>query len=235
MLSVMEVSGNHHDIIRQRLGSGSKTSIGTKWVAIKVYAEFERLLTGVEDWGTLVNKIYEAYDHYVKQTIYDTMVGYNSTIAASYKKTGSVTADNLRDLCEFVEMITGHKVIVMGTRTALRKVTALQNSQYISEEMKNEHYKNGILGTWEGFELVEIPQGFKKNDTTQNLVANNVLWIMPVVDNKFIKVVNEGDVQVTQVTDSATNVDMTSEYEMQQKIGVGIIFNMAFGVYSITA
>lgn len=153
MLSVMKVSGNHHDIIRQRLGAGSKTSVTTYWVGLKVYAEFERLTTGVEDWGTFITKIYEAYDLYIKQTIYDTMVGYKDKIAATYKKTGSVTAENLRDLCELVEMVTGHPVVIMGTRTALRNVTALQNAQFVSDAMKNEHYTTGMLGMWEGYEF----------------------------------------------------------------------------------
>ena len=34
VLSVMKVAGNHHDIIRQRLGAGSVTSIATYWCAV---------------------------------------------------------------------------------------------------------------------------------------------------------------------------------------------------------
>ena len=153
ILSVMEISGNHHDIIRQRLGAGTKTSVSTKYVGLKVYAEFERLTTGVEDWATFVTKIYEGYDLYIKQTIYDTMVGYKDKIAATFKKTGTVTAETLRELCELVEMVTGRPVIIMGTRTALRNVTALQNAQFISDAMKNEHYTTGLLGMWEGYEF----------------------------------------------------------------------------------
>lgn len=235
MLSVMDISGNHHDIIRQRLGAGTKTSVTTKWVGLKVYAEFERLTTGVEDWGTFVSKIYEAYDYYIKQTIYDAMIGYADAIAATYKKTGTLTAETLRELCEFIERVTGYKVIIMGTRSALRGVTALQNAQFISDDMKQEHYKTGMLGMWEGYELIEIPQGFKRNDLTQNLVANDLLWIMPVADNKFIKLVNEGETQVYQVTDAGAHMDMTYDFEMQQKLGVAILFNLAFGVYKITA
>ena len=74
------------------------------------------------------------------------MVGYADAIAATYKKTGSLTAENLRELCEFIERVTGCKVIIMGTRTALRGVTALQNAQFISDDMKQEHYKTGMLG-----------------------------------------------------------------------------------------
>ena len=146
ILSVMEVSGNHHDIIRQRLGAGTTTSVATKWIGIKIYSEFERVMTGADDWAKFVQKVYEAYDHYIKQTIYDTMAGYTNSIPSLYKKTGTVTKENLDALCDAVAIATGLPVMIMGTRTALSKVTALQNATYVSDSMKEEHYRTGFLG-----------------------------------------------------------------------------------------
>ena len=62
----MRVAGNHHDIIRQRLAGGSVKSLETYWVAIKIYAEFERVVMGLEDWAKFITKVYEAYDRYIK-------------------------------------------------------------------------------------------------------------------------------------------------------------------------
>ena len=97
--------------------------------------------------------MYEAYDRYVKNTIYDAMVGYATALTGQFKKTGSLTADNLNALCDLVSTATGYPVMIMGTRTALSKVTALQNSLYISDVMKEEHRTNGLLGMWEGKEF----------------------------------------------------------------------------------
>ena len=97
--------------------------------------------------------MYEAYDRYVKNTIYDAMVGYANALTGMFKKTGSLTADILNELCDLVSTATGRPVMIMGTRTALSKVTALQNAAYISDSMKEEHYKNGFLGMWEGKEF----------------------------------------------------------------------------------
>lgn len=36
VLSVMKVSGNHHDIIRQRIGEGKTFSVETSWIAVKL-------------------------------------------------------------------------------------------------------------------------------------------------------------------------------------------------------
>lgn len=233
ILSVMKLAGGHHDIVRQRLGAGKVQSIATYWCGAKVYAEFERVVMGADDFATFVNKMYEAYDRYVKNTIYDTMVGYANALTGQFKKTGSVTAENLNALCDLVSTGTGYPVMIMGTRTALSKITALQNASYISDAMKDEHYHNGILGMWEGKELVEIPQVFEKNKIGTYKIDNTLLWVMPVTDLKFIKVVNEGDTQLSQINDKDVNMDMTYSAEMQTKLGVAVMLNSAFGVYDI--
>ena len=233
VLSVMKVAGNHHDIIRQRLGAGAVTSIATYWCAVKVYAEFERVVMGAEDFATFVNKMYEAYDRYVKNTVYDAMIGYATTLVGQFKKTGSLTNENLNELCDLVETATGYPVRIMGTRTALKKVIALQNGEYISDSMKEEHYKTGLLGMFEGRELIEIPQVFEKNKVGAYKIDNTILWLMPASEEKFIKLVNEGDTQLRAITDKDTLMDMTYEQEMMTKLGVAVMLNSAFGVWDI--
>ena len=153
VLSVMKIAGNHHDIIRQRLAGGAVESIKTYWVGIKIYAEFERVVMGLEDWAKFITKVYEAYDRYIKNTVYDAMVGHANALTGQFKKTGSMTAENLNALCDLVSTATGMPVMIMGTRVALAKVIDLQTASYISESMKNEHYRTGLLGMWEGKEF----------------------------------------------------------------------------------
>lgn len=235
ILSVMKVSGNHHDIVRQRLGAGTVQSISTYWCAVKVYAEFERVVTGAEEFAKFVNKMYDAYDRYVKNALYDAMVGYATGLTGQFKKTGSITAENLNALCDLVSTATGYPAMIMGTRTALSKVIGLQNAQYISDAMKDEHYRTGTLGMWEGKELVEIPQVFEKGKVGAYKIDNTLLWVMPVTDLKFIKLVNEGDTQLRAIADKDTNMDMTYEQEIQTKLGVAVMLNSAFGVYDLDA
>ena len=179
--------------------------------------------------------MYEAYDRYVKNALYDAMIGYANDLDTDFKTTGSVTTDKLNALCELVSTATGYPVMIMGTQTALSKVIALQNSNYISDAMKDEHYRTGLLGMWEGKELVAIPQVFEKGKVGQYKIDNTLLWVMPVADLKFIKLVNEGDTQLRAITDKDTNMDMTYEQELQTKLGVAVMLNSAFGVYDIDA
>ena len=235
ILSVMRVAGNHHDIIRQRLAGGSVRSLETYWVAIKIYAEFERVVMGLEDWAKFITKVYEAYDRYIKNTVYDTMVGYATSLTGEFKKTGSMTAEDLNALCDLVSTATGMPVMIMGTRTALSNVIKLQNGTYISDAMKDEHYRTGTLGMWEGKELVEIPQIFEKGKVGAYKLDNTLIWVMPVSEEKFIKVVNEGDTQLKTVADKDVNMDATYEYELQTKLGCGVMLNGAFGCFDIDA
>ena len=235
IMSIMKIAGNHHNIIRQRLGAGTVKSIETYWCGAKVYAEFERVMTGAEDFAKFINKVYDAYDRYIKNAIYDTMVDYSTNLTGMFKKTGSITAQNLRDLCDLVSTAMGMPVMIMGTRTALQNVVALTGVDYLSSNMKDELHRTGTMTIWQGIELVEIPQVFERNKVGQYKIDSTLLWIMPQTEEKWIKLVNEGDTQISQVADKDTNRDLTYEYEMQTKLGIGILLNGVFGVYDIDA
>lgn len=244
LLTVSKVSGNHWDIDRQRLGKGASFSVETSWYGIAVYSEYERLLTGAEDFSTFVNKLYEAVDRYVNESIYQAMLSASEQLPGGtdgngqWVKTGALdAAEKIKflQLIEDVQMATGMEVVIMGTKTALSRLEAMQDINWISEDMKVARNTTGKIGYWEGIRLVEIKQGFKLNDTSARLVDDKHLLIMPVGENKFIKVVNEGQPEMRQVNDNTFHQDMTYDYRYMWKMGVGVQINLLFGVYNIVA
>ena len=109
----------------------------------------ERLLTGVEDFATLVGKITEAFDRYVNQALYETLMGIGSTLGAQWYKSSAINAstkETLRTLCMDVGMASDSEVVIMGTRAALASVFDLTNVSWASSEMKNEKYTTGRFG-----------------------------------------------------------------------------------------
>ena len=166
ILTVSKVSGNHWDLDRQRLGKGSTFSIETSWYGIAIYSEYEKLLTGLEDFATFVTKIYEAIDRFVNETIYQALMDAAEKLpggasgAGQWVKTGDLndsTRSTLVQLVEDVQMATGaNEVVIMGTRSALAKVTGLQNVDWISNSMKEERHTTGRIGMWEGIRLKYI-------------------------------------------------------------------------------
>ena len=242
ILSVSKVSGNHWDIDRQRLGKGASYSVETSWYGIAVYSEYERLLTGAEDFATFVTKLYEAVDKFVNESIYQAMVSAaaqlpgGATGSGQWVKTGALGSAEkavFMQLIEDVQMATGMEVVIMGTKTALSKLEGMQDINWVSDEMKAQRNTAGRIGYFEGVRLVEIKQGFRLNDTANRLVDDKQLLIMPVGDNKFIKVVNEGQPEMRQVNDNTVNQDMTYDYRYMFKMGVAVQIGLLFGVYNI--
>ena len=242
ILSVSKVSGNHWDLDRVKLGKGTTFSVTTSWYGIAVYEEYERLLTGASDFARFVTKLYEAVDRFVNESIYQAFVSAAEQLpggaggSGQWVKTGaldSAAKDKFMTLIEDVQMATGMDVVIMGTKVALSKLEGMQDINWISSNMKEERYTTGKLGYWEGVRLVEIKQGFRLNDTTQRLVNDQQLFIMPVGDNRFVKVVNEGQPEMRQVQDNTTNLDMTYDYRYMFKMGVGVQIGLRFGVWNI--
>ena len=137
-------------------------------------------------------------------------------------------------------MATGSEVTIFGARSALSALTAMADVNWAPEYAKNEYYKNGgVLGTFEGIAVAEIGQGLKRgaginSASVEYMLDTDRLYIIPTgVANKFIKLVNYGETQVSQVTDKDTNRDMSYEYEVLYKMGINVILNTVFGVWEI--
>ena len=197
-------------------------------------------MNGNVDWAEFIQKVYEAIDKKFNAMIFSTFGTLSTYLPAGNQWVKSsplsaATKDTFLQLLQDVETANGTEVVIMGTRFALAKLTALEEVNWISEDMKKERNTTGRVGYWMGYRMVELPQVFADNDTTTRLMSNDVLYIMPVADNKFIKVFYEGDPIIKEVTDGNVNTDMTLEYEYQVKMGIGVIIGRLFGIWNITS
>jgi hypothetical protein len=240
VLTVSELAGGHHNLYRQRLPEGKVFTIPTSWWGVKIYAEFLRFIAGKVDWAKFIQEVYKAFDKKVNSLLYAALnsVGDQLPAGGQWVKNIPLTSETkatFDELIEDVKTANGSDVTLMGTRTALGKLVNLDNVNWISEQAKNDRYTMGRLGFYEGVRLAEIPQVFADNDTTTKLVDDARILVMPNLDNKFIKMFNEGLAQIKEISDGTTNTDMTMEYEYQRKMGVGVVIGRLFGIVNITA
>lgn len=244
-LIVNRLSGGHWDIKRQRLGRGQEYSVETEWYGLGIYAEFERLLAGYENWSAFINKISEAFTVYINNKLFAATMGAISNLpnAARFHKTLSFAAadasrDSIMELTEDIQLFTGQDVAILGTMPALAKLRRLEDVNWISAEAKTELFRTGRLGTFMGIRLIELRQAL--DPKTYNRMVNpsaDTLLFMPTGsnnNNKFIKLVYEGDARILHVQDETTLQDMTYEYKYQQKLGLSTVFGYQFGVVTIT-
>lgn len=200
-------------------------------------------MTGAEDWAAFVAKVADAINRYLYDALYAALRGAKDNLGANWVKSGALEAANkstLVKLCQDISMATGSEVTIFGARSALSSLTAMADVNWAPESIKEEYYRNGgILGNWEGFAVAEIGQGLKRgaginSASVDYMLDTDRLYVIPTsVANKFIKVVNYGETQISQVTDKDTNRDMSYEYEVLYRLGISVILNTVFGVWEI--
>lgn len=208
---------------------GESFNVHTDWYGIKIYQDFELYMAGRIDWAEYIRKLYEALDKKINDMLYGAFMGLDEQVPAAYQMTGTITEATILEKAEMVEVATGHPVMIAGTRASLSKIAGLTSADMWSSEMKNERNTLGGLGTWNGIPLMRVPQVFEQNTRTF-AYPDNKFYILPMTDNKPIKLVYEGDYEYVEDTQSTSRQDMTIEAEYMTKLGVATIIGLDFAV-----
>lgn len=226
LLTVSKFSGNHWDLNRQRIDGGTSFAVKTEYYGIKVYEHFTRFLAGRIDWVALVNKIQESVDKFVAEFIYASFMQATTSLPAEFKFAGAYDEDEIIKVADHVSAANGGSPITLvGTRNAISKLQGASNMD-MSDNMRDQLNSNGYVQVWKGIPCVVLPQLHKSNsfefifDDSKILVLTN--------DVKPVKLINEGEVLVKEVSDGTTNMDMSIEHAVMFKLGVSVIFNRMY-------
>lgn len=227
---VADAANGTQGIRRQRLNVGENVKVKTQLKVIKVYEELNRLLAGRVDFNVFIDKVGESMTKDVFADIYNTFNGISATTAglnSTYVISGAFAEDDLIELIEHVEASTGKTAKIIGTKTALRKVTTAE----IADEAKSDKYNVGYYGKFNGTDMVGVKQQHKVG--TDTFILDNSKVYVIASDDKPIKVTDEGE-GLLSTTDPLQNGDLTQEYLYGQMIGVGLLVNGKLGVYTIS-
>lgn len=240
LLQVSKFAGNHHDIVRQALRSGTSYRVQTSWYVIKVYAEYELFMLGRVDWTGMVDRIYRSIDDYRYSALYTAFMSMDQSLPSDMileTPLSDSTKDAVIEQIEAVKAATGRDVLLVGTRTAIQKLQNTINYNMFSNDMKNERHQNGILGMWEGYNCLALSRVNKQGtrDSVFSADDNKKIFILPVdADFKPIKVVMAGDVQYSERDmDGMDFMDQTIEADVKYQEGIAVIINQIFGEIKI--
>lgn len=240
VITVAEIADGHHSLERQRLGAGREFSVKVKSYGAKVYMEMSRFLQGVEDWSELVGAVAIAFTRLINSMLHEAFMNAGSTLPSptQWNIRGELKPENhdkFVKLITDVQLATGGTVTIVGTKAALAGLKNLGDVQWISEEAKSDIYNTGRIGTFEGTQLLELPQAFAVNDTSKYLEDDTKLMFLPSNIDKFIKMYYEGMEETHEVSEIADNADDTKEYEFKNRFGIETMTNVRFGTWTIGA
>lgn len=142
-LIVSDASYGVTGIRRQRLGRKEKYNVETTLKIVKVYDELKRLLAKRINFNEFIKKVGDAFlkDRY--NNIYTAFDGISATtrgLNSTYVKTGSYSEAELLTQIEHVEAANEAIATIIGTKTALRKITTAS----VSDEAKTDMYNMGL-------------------------------------------------------------------------------------------
>lgn len=232
ILTVSEHSGTHWNIRRQKYEGGTKFPIKVKKYSIGVYADFYAFLTGRVSFQKLIDKTAQALRLKVYEEIAASFASGAAQLPAPFVATGTYSEQDLIEVYDHVQAANGTRPVIVGTKSALAKVTAGMGVEWYSSDMKNERNNTGRIGTYLGMELVELPVAHKAN-SFDFAYDNNQLLILPNSDDKFVKFVYEGDEEIKQTENQRENNDMSFEYLYLTRFGTATVFSSMFGIYNM--
>ena len=237
ILSVAKAGTSHHDHIMQRIGAGQPITIPTALYVVKVGADINKYVAGQLDWTKLVAKIAEAYTAKIQETVYAAVANAYQSLpvqTASFIGTGTLVKANFDAIIENVSAANGGApVVLMGTKAALANLSSLVPVNWIADGQKDNFANSGLIGIYEGNVLVEIPQRFTDKTLTSKIFPSNVIMIMPKLEDKFVKLVDEGDTQILEKTERGDYLSDIQSYEVQRRFGVGVVIGRQFGQWTI--
>lgn len=241
LLSVVKIAGDHHDFTLQRLGSGEATSVTTSVYGIAVGADIDLYLAGRLDWAKFTKQCSDAFVRKIQDDAYAAVMNAGTKLPSMFKGTGALNADAKAEFDQLIEDVSTANgncpVYILGTNTALKKLNALADVTWADESAKKAMTAYGRLGSYETTDLVEIPQrfavGFKDLPEEQKrLITSGKILILPAVEDKFVKFVDVGETEITEVNEKAARNDDTMKYEVQRAMGVGVQLGRYFGMWT---
>jgi hypothetical protein len=160
-------------------------------------------------------------------------------VTSGFVNTGALSASTKEDFDEIVDNVRTlyGDAIILGTKTALRKITGLANVQWASEGQKEEIAGMGRLGSYEGTTMVEIEQRFADKTLTSKLMDDTKIYILPSDDYKLVEFVTRGETELDEITEKGEEhgrIDDIGKYELQYEQAVAVKANRQFGVWTIT-
>ena len=225
-----ELANGTQALRRQRLDAGESVVVKTTPYGVRVYEELRRLMAGRVDFNTFIDKVSKAAIKAQRNAIHAAFNGISAATAglnSTYVISGTYSEDDLMELGKQVEAKTGMPAKIIGTKTALRKVT----TAVVSDEAKSDMYNVGYFGKWNGVPMIAMKQVHKEGPDSF-MLDNNKLYVV-AGDDKMIKFVNEGEGLIVN-GDPTSNQDLTQEYTYIQSWGIAVMVNSAMGIYTIT-
>lgn len=198
---------------------GRSLEVGTAAIGGAARIGFEEVLDGRIQFSELTSLVMEGMDEYIYREIaraLEAMIkGLPAVQRAEVAGFDEATMDELLAIAD-----SYGKASIYCTFEFASKM--IPNNSWVSDDMKNQLWRDGRLGDYKGHSVIILPQSMVDEQNLEKVIDPAQAYIIPVgQDAKPVKIVFEGPTCVRTVTD---NDDWSQDFQTYKKFGIATFF-----------
>lgn len=197
---------------------GKSLEVGTAAIGGAARIGFEEMLDGRIQFSELTSLVMEGMDEFIYREIAKALEAVVKELPpvqrAEVAGFDEATMDELLAIAD-----TYGRASIYCTFEFAAKM--LPQTNWVSDDMKNRLWADGWLGNYKGHNVVILPQSVVDETNMEKVIDPAQAYIMPVGQDKPVKIVFEGPTAVRTVED---NDDWSMDFQTYKKFGVATFF-----------
>ena len=208
---------------------GQSYEVTTNAIGGAAQIGFEEFLDGRVDFAEVLDVVLEGLDACIYIEIEKQLRGAINALQAANKSTQTTFVEKEFDRLIGIADSYGSKSTLYCTFEFA--ATIVPDTNWISEQQKNEKWTNGFIANYKGHRVIILPQSYEDEKNTTKVIDPSYCYIIPTGAEKPVKIALEGGT----IVDEYANYDRSKEVQVYKKIGVRAIFSNAICVYQNTS
>ena len=194
------------------------------------YIDFERFLSGDEDWADYMEALMDGMLHRIYKEIYNELINGAALLGKMNKKdtVGSFSTADLDALLKIIKAY-GDPVIVATSDYINDMGDAVVASAGVTDADKEEIRNYGRVLKYKGAPVIELPVSYEDETNTTEVFGGKFAFVLPSSGYKILMVAFEGNT----IVDDWTNRDRSMEIQAYKKMGTAIVTGNNWGLNTI--
>lgn len=191
------------------------------------YIDFERFLSGDEDWADYMEALMDGMLHRIYKEIYNELMNGAALLGKMNKKetVGSFSTADLDALLKIIKAY-GDPVIVATSDYINDMGDKVVESAGVTDADKEEIRNYGRILKYKGAPVVELPVSYEDETNTKEVFGGKFAFVLPSSGYKILMVAFEGNT----IVDDWTNRDRSMEIQAYKKMGTAIVTGNNWGL-----
>lgn len=200
--------------------------VNTFVIGDAAYIDFERFLSGDEEWADYMEALMDGMLHRIYKEIYGELMNGAALLGAMNKKetVGSFSTDDLNALLKIIKAY-GDPVIV-ATSDYINDMGDAVLEGTPADADKNDIREYGRILKYKGTPIVELPVSYEDETNTTEVFGGKFAFVLPSSGYKILMVAFEGNT----IVDDWTNRDRSMEIQAYKKMGTTIVTGNNWGL-----